>query len=137
MSPFDGFPIVPTDRQAPKMMVVGVDQFFYLPKTLVAATPRCDIRVSGDTVGVVIQADSSLAQIRLATPLFVNDITMFVRQRLWVELAKEALIEETYLAEMAGLATELTFAAQGLELRVYGFKDSLATLMRNVRHPIC
>ncbi|KAF4685801.1 hypothetical protein FOZ60_006075 [Perkinsus olseni] len=114
VSVYEDFPVVPSDRQAPRMMVTRGDQFFYLPKTLVSATPRCDIRI------------------RLTTPLFVNDITMFVQQRLWVELAKEALIEETYLAEMAGLATELTFAAQGLELRVYGFKDSLAALMKNV-----
>lgn len=55
-----------------------------------------------------------------------------VQSRLYIELVKDALVEYSYDAELAGLSYQLETQADGILLTVDGYNDKLEVLAKVV-----
>lgn len=75
---------------------------------------------------------SKLTASRLHSPLVDDSALHTVQSRLYTELVKDALVEYSYDAELAGLSYQLDTQADGILLTVDGYNDKLEVLAKVV-----
>lgn len=70
--------------------------------------------------------------ITLRSPLAGAIPANYVKARMYCELVKDALVEYSYDAEIAGLEYELSNYPQGLDISVSGYSDKMSVLLEKV-----
>ncbi|KAL8900428.1 MAG: hypothetical protein Q9207_005700 [Kuettlingeria erythrocarpa] len=70
--------------------------------------------------------------ITLRNPLSKATPETAVKSSLYCELIKDALVEYSYDAEIAGLGYELSSIAMGIDINVGGYSDKMAVLLEKV-----
>lgn len=70
--------------------------------------------------------------ITLRTPLVYASAANTVKAKLFCELVKDALVEYSYDAELAGLDYDCGIFANGLDVQVSGYNDKMSVLLEKV-----
>lgn len=68
----------------------------------------------------------------MKSPLAYQDVLCCVLTRLYVELLKDALIEFSYYAELAGLEYSLENTTDGMTLSLNGFNEKMYLLLEKI-----
>jgi len=70
--------------------------------------------------------------ITLRTPLVSASLANTVKTKLYCELVKDALVEYSYDAEIAGLDYDFGTFSEGLDIQVSGYNDKMSVLLEKV-----
>ncbi|KAG0279853.1 Insulinase (Peptidase M16) [Linnemannia exigua] len=70
----------------------------------------------------------------LTSPLAAANPSNLVKSMLYVALVKDALNEDTYAAQMAGLSYTLDSSIHGIQLAIRGYNDKALLLLEKVIH---
>ncbi|KAF9547358.1 Insulinase (Peptidase M16) [Mortierella hygrophila] len=71
---------------------------------------------------------------RFTAPLATENPSNLIKSMLYVALVKEALNEETYAAEIAGMDYTLDSSIDGIQLSIWGYNDKAHLLLERVIH---
>ncbi|WIA37472.1 hypothetical protein OEZ86_014388 [Tetradesmus obliquus] len=122
---------------APWMLVGGAAAAEAQPEMLLAAPPAMLLDEPGlrlwHKLASSYQQPRACAYFRLAGPAAAASAVAAVLGALWMRLVEEALAEDAYLADVAGLHCSCSSeGAAGFELRVDGFSHKLGLLAGRV-----